>query len=136
MHDKLNDLVGVPFLHGGRDPKIGLDCWGCTRIAYELLNGKNIPDFSVYSSDNQRLIINKILEEKKFRNKWEEIDSPVRGCMVTFRVGGGKFTNHVGVCVSDTRFIHSLESVTNVAIERLDHPFWKNVITGFFKFIG
>ena len=28
MFDKLEDLIGVPYLHKGRDPSIGLDCLG------------------------------------------------------------------------------------------------------------
>ena len=27
----LRDLIGIPFVQNGRDPRLGLDCWGLCR---------------------------------------------------------------------------------------------------------
>ena len=41
---EISDLIGVPFVSRGRDPKIGLDCWGLVMEIGRRM-GKNIPDF-------------------------------------------------------------------------------------------
>jgi cell wall-associated NlpC family hydrolase len=44
-------MIGIPYKHLGRDPKVGLDCWGCVIEFYKRV-GVSLPDpISSYSRD-------------------------------------------------------------------------------------
>jgi cell wall-associated NlpC family hydrolase len=42
----MNQLIGIPYLEKGRDPKIGLDCWGLFRVFYQEFMGIELPSFA------------------------------------------------------------------------------------------
>jgi cell wall-associated NlpC family hydrolase len=61
---------------------------------------------------------------------WKPIDYPKPGALVMFRTG--RFIAHVGIVITDCRFIHTWEDSGGVVIERLDQ--WKNRIVGFYEY--
>ena len=42
----VHDLIGKPFVSGGRDVEIGMDCWGLVMEIY-MRYGVRLPDFKV-----------------------------------------------------------------------------------------
>ena len=129
MHNMIDKLIGVPFVDGGRDPEIGLDCWGTVMQAYKLLNGINVTDFKIPAFQEE--LINKAIKENESGNDWYAIEGPERGCVVAFKLHP-IFVCHVGVCIDDKRFIHAREK-TGIVIEHLDHPIWRKRIHGYYK---
>ena len=127
---EIEDLIGIPFLNGGRDPKVGLDCLG---LVIEIHKRRNItlPDFSIDANDKDMIF--KMVCLQKMHEQWEKIDDPEVGCVILFRNSCGPFVNHLAVSLGGVEFIHTLERTGGSVIERLDHPFWRNKIDGHYK---
>lgn len=123
------DLLGVPFLMGGRD-KSGLDCYGLVKEIY-IRKGITLPEYMSghLSPDNRNLISMMITDGLELFSKLEK---PEPFCLVTFFIRP-PYTSHIGVVMPDCyRFIHILKN-TSVAVERLDSIEWAKRITGYFK---
>ena len=128
MND-VSDLIGVPFVSKGRDPKTGLDCWGLV-VEVGRRMGKNIPDFYVDAMDSKQIGVIKEFVEKD----WQKAEKPDTGVIVGIRLDRGclpDVTQHFGVCLDRRRFIHTMQD-TGVIITDLNHRFFKNIITGFY----
>jgi cell wall-associated NlpC family hydrolase len=120
-----NDLIGIPFLDGGRDPKIGLDCWGAAREIYQRF-GCELPDYRVSAMDTPA-ITGKMEQEQ---SKWEQVNYPLPiPCLVAIRLDDASWVNHVGVYVGEGKFIHAYLP-TGVIVDRVNH--WKSRIVGFY----
>ena len=50
----LKKYIGVPFLDGGRDPSVGLDCWGLFLLV-EKEFGISVPDFTIPCDDAESI---------------------------------------------------------------------------------
>ena len=74
---KYEDLIGTPFIDGGRDKEIGLDCWGLAR------------EMTAEEMD------------------WERLNAPEEGCLVLLRLSPEVWANHVGICLGGGKFIHA-----------------------------
>ena len=46
MEFAYDDLIGVPFVDGGRDAKSGLDCWGLVKEVFRR-QGYEVPDYHI-----------------------------------------------------------------------------------------
>ena len=125
------DLIGIPFVDGGRDLK-GCDCWGLTMLAFKRY-GFDLPDFSI-SCFASGLIDGQVREQKRL---WRKIDAPVDPCVVTFRIDPDvpDLVTHLGVYVGWGRFLHTMIKRNSVT-ERLDHPYFVNRIEGYYVFAG
>jgi len=123
------DLIGIPFVSRGRDPKAGLDCWGLVMEVGRRM-GKDIPDFYVDAHDTRQIGIIKDFVEKD----WIKTDRPEAGAIIGMRLDRGcmpHITQHFGICVDKIRFIHTMEHTGSI-ISRIDHRFFKQIITGYY----
>lgn len=115
--------LGIPYKENGRDSN-GLDCYGLIRmISHEL--GISIPEYA--TPDEQSLIYQMYNSEKELFLK---LDKPEPNCYVVFSIK--PYHIHIGIMIDENKFIHILEK-RNVAIEELNHWFWKEKIIGFYK---
>ena len=125
----MSNLIGIPFIDGGRDPKIGVDCWGLFILAMKEY-GHDIPDYKVLAFDTQRI------DEMVSSNigLWKKCEKPNKGLAVSLSINPKypNVTQHFGVCLSPYTFLHTRQKTGSV-IERLDHIYWSNKITGFWQ---
>ena len=126
---EIADLIGVPFVSRGRDPKTGLDCWGLV-IEIGRRMGKDIPDFYVDALDSEQIGVIKDFVEKD----WIKSARPEAGAVIGLRLDRNclpNITQHFGVCLDKIRFAHTMQGV-GVIVSRIDHRFFKNIITGYY----
>jgi cell wall-associated NlpC family hydrolase len=127
---RVTDLIGVPFADGGRGPD-GYDCWGLVCEVFRR-GGIELQDYrecnlSCYDSNGFFDIF------RKEMSRWvrhEVADIPVPA-VVAIRFNHPVFVNHVGVYVGDEKFLHTREK-TGVCVERIDTPYWRHRIEGFY----
>lgn len=119
------DLLGVPWLRGGRDEK-GMDCYGLAMEVRKRI-GDPVPEYN--SPDDENSVIASFLKEIDVA---EKLLQPVPFCFVAFRLFS-PYVNHIGVVLNDCdHFIHIIKEET-VRIEKLSSFFWKGRIVGFYK---
>lgn len=122
-------FVGVPYVDMGRDPAIGLDCWGVVKAVREQVYGLATPDYREQcradQPDRHGLI-------DACARDWEAVTDPQPGDVVLLRIGS--HVRHAGVVVS-TAPLQMLSSTDDVgsAIERLDSPRWATRIAGYYR---
>ena len=125
----VSDLIGIPFVSSGRDPKTGLDCWGLV-LEVGRRFGKNWPDFLIPAEASKQIgIIYNFVQ-----SEWLHVVRPEPGAIVGLRLDRAcmpDVTQHFGVCLDKMCFIHTMQDV-GVVITRLDHRFFKNIITGYY----
>lgn len=102
MRIEISDLIGVPFVEFGRNPKTGLDCYGLV-IEVERRYGKKLNDVVPEKFDREKL--QRTLPEINVR-KTETIEE---GSILEFY---GKRDNrlHVAVSLGGGLFIQSTEN--------------------------
>lgn len=120
------DLIGKPFLRGGRGP----DSYDCAGLVVEVLRRRGIdlviPDTPVDKGD-QLTSMREILAAK-----WIPVPRAFPGCLVYFKGLPG----HVGVMLSAFSFIHVADAVGQVCIERLEGSVWPRRFDGFYEYGG
>jgi cell wall-associated NlpC family hydrolase len=125
-----DDLIGVPYIEGGRDRKVGLDCYG---LCIEVNRRIGIEIFEYISPLNEKSLIHEMIMKEK--DLFLELKKPEPFCLVTFSFDD-KYVTHIGVVLADKkRFIHTLKK-TNCTIENLNHRFWQKKIRGYYKWIN
>ena len=121
-------LIGTPFVDGGRDPKIGLDCYGLLMEVFSGF-GISIPEYFA-SALNDQAVSEQV--EKVRTVEWKSVDRknlPVP-CVVLLRFNSS-LCNHVGAYIGNGRFIHCRNPI-GVNIDRIDSPAWRHRIEGFY----
>lgn len=122
------DLVGKPFMWGGRGPE-HYDCYGLLMEMFARA-GKPIRQFS---STSDLIAIANMMESHG--STWVET-ACAPGVCVAFKMPvkqGDKWVRritHVGFMVSNDRMIHTWEQSGGVVRERLD--IWRPRIAGFY----
>ncbi|MBW8001777.1 MAG: NlpC/P60 family protein [Planctomycetes bacterium] len=129
---KLSNLIGIPFVNKGRDPKLGLDCWGLVIHCYSILKGVQLPDFQICALDSKK--VGDEISYQCLYGKWNKVEGPETGCVVVIK-NHPKIVNHAGLCIDDKTFIHTLKKTGSV-IERIKHPLWSNRIVGYYRYAG
>ena len=126
------DLVGIPFVDGGRDPATGLDCWGIVMSAMLKL-GKEVPDFKISCWSVQDIAGAFAIAVRDF----EKAEGPEEGTIVAMAQDPEypDTVQHFGICIGAGRFLHAMQKIRSCA-PRLDHPFWKNKIRGYYRWTG
>ena len=123
-----NKYIGIPFQEKGRD-FTGLDCWGLVRLIYDQEFNIKLPSFTdSYNDTNDGEHLQDLISQHK--ENWAP-SQPKEGAVVLFRIMGHE--SHVGVCISETHFIHVREGQTTV-VESLGSITWKNRLIGFFEY--
>ncbi len=105
LYDFIFDWIGKPYKFGG-ESKRGIDCSAFARELYARVMGEYLPR-------NSRQQFKYVQTIKK-----EELQT---GDLVFFKIKT-RDISHVGVYLSDNKFIQSSKSGVNVA--SLDHPYW------------
>jgi cell wall-associated NlpC family hydrolase len=128
---ELRDLIGIPFLQNGRNPAIGLDCWGLCREVLKRF-GLDVPDFpqAVYDA----IEIDARFSGETRTGRWEKIDAPVPGCVVAMAIDPDlpQAITHLGVYIGAGRVLHTINKL-NSSLFRTDDRFWGRKIRGYYR---
>jgi cell wall-associated NlpC family hydrolase len=123
---RLDDLVGKPFKPGACGPD-KFDCWGLAREVWSHY-GEELPDYRVAHA----AMPGRIEEVKPLWIRYENGEIPVPSLVAIRNDDSGHgFLNHVGVYIGNGQFIHAVES-GGVQITRINHPWWRGRIEGFY----
>lgn len=122
---EVDDLIGAPFVYGGRGENGMYDCYGLL-LELNKRQGIDLPDYR--SPTESRIIAGIFLREKQL---WQRCD-PEPGCAVLFRVKN--LFCHVGFVLDNDSFIHTWEQSGGVLIERLSD--WESRIEGYYKYVA
>ena len=120
-----DDLIGIPFVDGGRDAKSGLDCWGLVKEAFRR-QGCEVPDYHISAIEAADIAGTM----KRQEDDWIRLDGPRVGCLVLLRLTPWLWANHVGIYVGDGRFLHAYLP-TGVCVDRLRR--WQSRIVGYYS---
>lgn len=101
-----HEWQGVPYRYGGMS-KQGVDCSAYVYLAYKDIFGKLLPRTTEEQSN-----LGKSVTKRNLRT----------GDLVFFKTGWS--TRHVGVYLSEHRFLHASTS-QGVMISSLDNSYWK-----------
>ena len=125
MH--VTDLIGKPFVDGGRGPE-AYDCWGlCVEVFRR--QGVELRDYKLCCHDSAGF--DGLFQEAL--SQWERREEPniPAPSVVAIRFNHPVFINHVGVYIGNGRFLHTREK-TGVVVERIDSPCWRDRVEGFY----
>ena len=127
MNKDIRNLIGIPFVDGGRDPKVGLDCWGLLVIAVGRY-GHAVPNYEIDCHDTER-ISKQVISDI---DGWEKIEVPEPGCVVLMNLDPEmpSAIQHFGVCIGGGRFLHTLVK-TGSCVSSVHDRFWMNKIRGY-----
>ena len=134
MNLELTKLFGAPFVRGGRDVKTGLDCQGLFLEAMKSFGHEvENTDTAEYATE----VVAGLIAKAAVSEKWVKIEVPEEGCAVAIALDSLALdkTDHLGVYIGENKFIHMLEK-RGVVTNRIDDPFFKNKIRGFYRFVG
>lgn len=120
--------LGIPYIHMGRDPKRGLDCWGLVKCVYADC-GINLLDLENYDAQWAAAGKNHFIEN--CHKQWECIVSPQPLDVVLFAMSEG-VVNHAGIVLKDSRFIQTCRAGTVIC--RLTDIRWYQRIAGFYRY--
>lgn len=119
------DLVGKPFVAGGRGPN-EYDCLG---LAMEIARRRGFA-IPAYESTAQELT--RTLREGAL-GPCVQIERPESGAVVLLRSGGGPTDRHITVMLDHRRMIHADEIAGQVVIENLVFSGWSRRLLGFYR---
>lgn len=108
-------LRDIRYVRGGHDPSTGFDCSGFVRYVFAHAIGLQLPT----NSAAQFLAGLKV--------KRADIKP---GDLVFFHTQGRHRVSHVGIYISDGRFIHSPTTGKSVEISSLDNAYWSRHFIG------
>ena len=126
----ISDLIGIPFLNLGRDPKIGLDCYGLfmevNKRFGQIVTNKNIACEDIVTAS--------IEVPEDIANYWSKVEIPEPGDAVAMSLNPifPGVVQHFGVYLGDSRYIHTLKKV-GVIISKINDPAWEKRIRGFYR---
>lgn len=108
-------LRDTRYVRGGRDPSTGFDCSGFVRYVFAHAVGMQLPRNSA-SQFLAGLKVNRADMQP--------------GDLVFFRTHGKHAISHVGIYISNGRFIHSPASGKSVEISSLTESYWAKRFAG------
>lgn len=122
----LSDLIGAPFVDGGRDPRMGLDCWG---LACEVFRryGFSLLDYQISCEDASRIDAQVAADLPE----WVRCSGPYPVPALVVMRFNSQLCNHVGVHIGGGQFLHTAKR-TGARVERLDHFYWARHIEGIY----
>ncbi len=125
MSHSFTDLLGKPFVNGGRGPE-EYDCYGLATDIFHRF-GIKLPDYRVSCEDASR--INSTIDAEKTA-RWKECEVPQVPSLVVMRFNSHLY-NHVGVYIGSGKFIH-IARKTGVRIDRITDLYWRHRIEGYY----
>lgn len=129
-----DNLIGIPFINGGRDRNKGFDCYGLVMEVYRRC-GIALPEYTADWDDEEK--INSIVQREAGTTAWHRVKAPLPvPCLVALRMGTPPgIVNHTGVYIGHGKFIHTRAKI-GVCVSRIDSPAWRGVIDGFYEYVG
>jgi hypothetical protein len=126
-----SDLIGIPFLNRGRDPKVGVDCWGLIMLAMDRY-GVKVPDFKVSCFATPDIHAAFLLAV----GGWKSAETMSEGTIVGMNMDPEMpdAVQHFGFATDTHTVLHTLKKMGSVNM-RINHPFIKNKIRGFYEWI-
>jgi cell wall-associated NlpC family hydrolase len=126
-------LVGIPFVSGGRDPRIGLDCWGLFMLVHAMF-GSAVPDVAVSCTE---LLAIKRTTQAQIRELWKPAPGPGPGVSVVMALDCSHpdIIQHFGVMLDVRNMIHCLQN-TGVLVDNLDVLRGALCVKGFYQWNG
>jgi cell wall-associated NlpC family hydrolase len=130
----LRDLIGIPFIHNGRDPKQGLDCLGLVVETFKRF-GIQIPDLRQACYDAitiQMAILGEV-------PRWIKIIDPTPPCAVVMAIDPEMpgVIQHLGTYIGDGKVLHTINkiksSIFTIDGASLNDSFWTKKIKGYYK---
>jgi cell wall-associated NlpC family hydrolase len=117
--DLAMQLRNSRYVRGGHDPSTGFDCSGFVRYVFAHAIGLELPTNSA-SQFNAGHMVNR--------------SDMKPGDLVFFRTAGGKHgkgrISHVGIYLSEGRFIHSPRRGETVRVDSLEEAYWAKRFAG------
>jgi cell wall-associated NlpC family hydrolase len=108
-------LRDIRYVRGGHDPATGFDCSGFVRYVFAHAIGMQLPTNSA----------------SQFLAGLRVKRADMKPCdLVFFHTHGKRRISHVGIYISDGRFIHSPTSGKSVQISSLDEDYWARHFAG------
>lgn len=122
--------IGIPYVVGGESFEAA-DCYGLCKL-YSKNELKVILPNYMYSELNNEAVAEVAIKAAfhGLGDKWEKVDTPQHGDIVTFRIFGHEV--HCGIMLEGTQFLHSLKGRSS-CIEDLTHVNWSHRKTGVFR---
>jgi cell wall-associated NlpC family hydrolase len=130
----LRDLIGIPFVDGGRDPVEGLDCWGLLILAAKHF-GYDVPDFDISCFDAPG--INEIYKSETDTVRWRQRRELQPGYVIAMALSQRMpdAIQHFGIYIGEGKFLHTVRKAGS-CLSSIDAPLWKNKIKGYYEWIG
>ncbi len=117
------DLIGRPFEYGGRPPSKALDCYGLV-VEVSKRMGVELPSRQFSEHPN---VIGTLMAMQM--DAWEPCER-APGAVLLFRIMG--VCQHVGIVISDYRFLHTWEASGGVLSEDIEN--WERRIAGCYRY--
>lgn len=104
----INQMVGIPWKVGGKNPKEGFDCWGFFKWFYSEFADIQIAEDGeqIKPSETKKMI--KAFSKAKGSGQWKNILAPVDFCAVA--LSKNKKIHHVGVWFNGG-CLHAVEGI-------------------------
>jgi hypothetical protein len=127
-----SDLVGIKFVDKGRNPSTGVDCWGLIMLAFERYGWK-IPDFNVSCFASSDIHAKYLLNMRG----WKSVDVMREATVVAMSMDPDmpNVVQHFGYATDTHNVLHTLLKMGSVNM-RINHPFIKHKIKGYYEWIG
>lgn len=123
-------FIGIPYLDRGRDPAVGLDCWGLPMLFYRRLMGIELPSLlDGYGSADDHAGVTALVRLQCAG--WTRRERPVFGSLVTLNIAGKPW--HVGICLDERHMLHTMEDLGSI-IDRFDSPRWAPRVEAFWSY--
>lgn len=106
-------LVGVPYTHGGNNPKGGFDCSGLIHYVYQKVGQIKLPRTTQEMGRFGQSLGNQ---------------TPAPGDLVFFNTQGDAYS-HVGIYVGQGRFVHAPSTGGTVRLEKITSNYWSTRYT-------
>ncbi|ERT62389.1 C40 family peptidase [Megasphaera vaginalis (ex Srinivasan et al. 2021)] len=107
---KYDDLVGIPYVSGGRDVRTGLDCWGLAVEIYRR-QGLQLPP---YPLDATSAAVTMAAFKSGLPQNWYRLGTPTPGCLVLIRFIGNPYGSHCGIYLGYGEFIHAYDTAVQI----------------------
>ena len=112
LREIADSMIGIPYVHLGRDPKVGLDCYGAVLEFYRRLGSPLSEVFFSYELDWWRTK-NYVLEHDQ---DFFRVPIPVPGGVVALHTPDSTVPNHL-VVVLDSQFV--MNTSERIGVHRL-----------------
>lgn len=125
------DLIGTPFVHRGRDPAVGLDCYGLVIVLYRLRWSIDLPHYATDGSRRHAAEAARMIAADAAQS-WSQVAAGQEraGDVVVIRRLG--LPLHLGIVLRPGLMAHADEPA-GVTMPRYDGALWCSKVSAFFR---